>query len=71
MEWYHIQIKWWYELDKLHCTHCVIPARSYGEALDEVMKDYDHDEIEEIKMWQDEDYGMRGYVLSEKEGDEE
>lgn len=35
MEWYHIKIKWWFGDTELHCTHCVIPAKSYGEALDE------------------------------------
>ena len=53
MEWYHIKIKWWFGDTELHYTHCVIPAKSYGEALDEVLKDYGQDEIEEIKMWQE------------------
>lgn len=53
MEWYHIKIKWWFSDTELNYTHCVIPAKSYGEALNEVLKDYGHEEIEEIKMWQD------------------
>ena len=65
MEWYHIKIKWWFGDTELHYTHCVIPAKSYGEALDEVLKDYGQDEIEEIKMWQDGDYDMHGFILDE------
>lgn len=65
MEWYHIKIKWWFGDTELHYTHCVIPAKSYGEALDEVLKDYGQEEIEEIKMWQDEDYDMCGFTLDE------
>ena len=73
MEWYHIKIKWWFGDTELHYTHCVIPAKSYGEALDEVLKDYGHEEIEEIKMWQDGDYDMQGFALDEGkvEGDNE
>lgn len=65
MEWYHIKIKWWFGVGELHYTHCVIRAKSYGEALDEVLKDYGHEDIEEIKMWQDEDYDMCGFTLDE------
>ena len=65
MEWYHIKLKWWFGDTELHYTDCVIPAKSYGEALDEVLKDYGQDEIEEIKMWQDGDYDMHGFTLDE------
>lgn len=34
-----------------------------------VLKDYGHEEIEEIKMWQDEDYSMHGFTLYEGEGE--
>lgn len=71
MEWYHIKIKWWFDDTNLHCTHCVIPAKSYGEALDEVLKDYLPDEIEEIQMWQDEDRDLHGFTIYEDEGDNE
>ena len=72
MEWYHIKIKWWFSDTELHYTHCVIHAKSYGEALDEVLKDYGQEEIEEIKMWQDQDYDMHGFTLDEgeEEGDD-
>ena len=70
MEWYHIKIKWWFSDTKLRYTHCVIPAKSYGEALNEVLKDYGHEEIEEIKMWQDGDYDMHGFTLDEGEEEE-
>lgn len=67
MEWYHIKIKWWYGNADLRYSHCVIPAKSYGEALNEVLKDYAPEEIEDISMWQDDNYDYHGYVIDEGE----